>query len=190
MPGARGLNAGGQLKPMPGGGAVSPPVQTAMASTAGKPLLPVDDPPEAAAPAPLPDPVTPPPPMEELPPLRLIGMPVASTKTSYFKNYEVFLAERRIGNNQTELIKLVYIFLPYQRRLSEYFMEQRKVYKLRAFRDPNCDESLLQMTWPEAVQPPPTVNYASDPALTKISRNTMVPCYCTTADDYRKAVTH
>ena len=122
--------------------------------------------------------------------MRLIGIAVASTNTSYFSNYEVFLAERRIEKNQTQLIKLVYIFLPYQKRLSEYVLEGRKVYKLRVVRDPDCDESLLQMTWPEADQPPPNVNYASDPALTKLPRNTIVPCYRTTADDYRRAVMH
>ena len=122
--------------------------------------------------------------------MRLIGIAVASTNTSYFSNYEVFLAERRIEKNQTQLIKLVYIFLPYQKRLSEYVLEGRKVYKLRVVRDPDCDESLLQMTWPEADQPPPNLNYASDPARTKLPRNTIVPCYRTTADDYRRAVMH
>src|SRR2546425_2980430 len=81
--------------------------------------------------------------------IRLIGLALALPSSSYFSNYEVFIAERRISKVASQLIKLVYVSLPYQRRLSEYGLNNSKVYKLRVSRDRTCDESLLQMTWPE-----------------------------------------
>jgi hypothetical protein len=40
--------------------------------------------------------------------------------SSYFSNYEVFIAEQRVTRHQSRLIKLVYEFLSYQARLSDY----------------------------------------------------------------------
>ena len=57
--------------------------------------------------------------VEELP-LGLIGLVFAAPGTSVFSNFEVFVAKRRVANDHLELMKLVYEFLPYQRRLSEY----------------------------------------------------------------------
>jgi hypothetical protein len=125
-------------------------------------------------------------------PLRLIGVPVASSKTSFFSNFEVFLAERKIGQGRTELIKLVYIFLPYQKRLSEYDWSTTKIYKLRAVRDQSCDETLMQMTWPEGEdQPDPAALAAADSiAPNGSNKNTNVPCFRTTADDFQRAISH
>src|SRR5947209_13340278 len=50
--------------------------------------------------------------------IRLIGLALALPSSSYFSNYEVFIAERRISKVASQLIKLVYVSLPYQRRLS------------------------------------------------------------------------
>jgi hypothetical protein len=166
-----------------------------MASTAGKPLLPVDDPPEAVTATPTQPPIAEAPqgPGQDVP-LRIIGIPVASTKTSFFSNYEVFLAERRVGKNQTEPIKLVYTFLPYQHRLSEYLAEgqifKKKEYKLRVYRDPSCDESLLHMMWPDADEPPPNDNFAASLGLPKSNDNTQLQCFRLSADDYRRATMH
>src|SRR5438270_7941528 len=72
--------------------------------------------------------------------------------------------------------------------LSEYALNSTKVFKLRAKRDQSCDESLLQMTWPEG-DPHPGSQYSADsPGLSASDRNNMLPCYRTTADDYRKAI--
>jgi hypothetical protein len=121
-------------------------------------------------------------------PIRVIGLVLALPSSSYFSNYEVFVAERRISKVASQLIKLVYVSLPYQRRLSEYGLNSSRVYKLRVRRDRTCDESLLQMTWPET-DPHPGSQYSSDsPGLTTSDRNDMLPCYCTTADDYRRAI--
>lgn len=121
-------------------------------------------------------------------PLRLIGLAMALPNSSYFSNYEVYIAERPLRKNLTELVKLVYVYLPYQRRLSEYGVDNSKVYKLRVSRDRSCDESLMQMTWPETDPHPNAQNAADSPALSASDRKSMLPCYRTTADDYRKAI--
>jgi hypothetical protein len=123
---------------------------------------------------------------EELP-LRVIGLALALPNSSFFSNYEVFIAEKRL-RNRGQLIKLVYVSLPYQRRLSEYGVDNSKVYRLRVTRDRTCDESLLEMTWPETDPRPNSKNSADSPALSQEDRNNMLPCYRTTADDYRRAI--
>ena len=117
--------------------------------------------------------------------LRLISVAWSPPRSSYFSNYEVFIAEKWT-NKQPQLIKLVYVFLPYQRRLSEYGSDA-KVRKLRVTRDRSCDESLMQMEWADDKSPAGTnqSNNAAEPA----DRNNKLPCYRTTADDYRRAVT-
>ncbi len=124
---------------------------------------------------------------EEMP-LRLIGLAMALPSSSYFSNYEVYIAERRLRKNLTELVKLVYVYLPYQRRLSEYGVDNSKVYKLLVSRDRTCDESLMQMTWPEADPHPDAHNAADAPGLSAEDKKSMLPCYRTTADAYRKAI--
>jgi hypothetical protein len=127
-------------------------------------------------------------PASEEMPLRLIGLAMALPNSSYFSNYEVYIAERRLRKNLTELVKLVYVYLPYQRRLSEYGVDNSKVYKLLVSRDRSCDESLMQMTWPEADPHPDAQNPADSPALSAEDKKSMLPCYRTTADDYRRAI--
>jgi hypothetical protein len=120
--------------------------------------------------------------------IRLIGLALALPSSSYFSNYEVFIAERRISKVASQLIKLVYVSLPYQRRLSEYGLSNPRVYKLRVSRDRSCDESLLQMTWPETDPHPGSQSSTDSPGLSPNDRNGMLPCYRTTADDYRRAL--
>ena len=120
-------------------------------------------------------------------PLRLIGLALALPSSSYFSNYEVYIAERRLNKDQTQLIKLVYVSLPYQRRLSEFGTDNLKVRKLRVTRDPSCDESLMAMTWPEG-ENGPAGSHREAPASAAPHPNDALPCYRTTADDYRRAV--
>jgi hypothetical protein len=123
-------------------------------------------------------------------PVRVIGMALSLPNSSYFSNYEVFIAERRVKKGDPELIKLVYESLPYQPRLAEYGLDNSKVYKLRVTRDPTCDETLLQMTWPQTDEKHSGSKYATGPpALAPDDQNSLLPCYRTTADDYRIAVT-
>jgi hypothetical protein len=123
-------------------------------------------------------------------PLHLIAPVLALPGSSYFSNYEVFIAERKLANRKRQLIKLVYVSLPYQRRLSEYDPSDWMVAKLRITRDQSCDEGLMQMTWPETDPRPAAQPSADSPALSSGDRNEKLPCYRTTADDYRRAVSH
>ena len=119
--------------------------------------------------------------------LRVIALAWAPPSTSYFSNFEVFIAEKSMSRAQPQVIKLVYVFLPYQRRLSEFGTDNLKVRKLHVTRDPSCDESLMAMTWPEGEGGP--TNSHSQPAASGTSdRNDALPCYRTTADDYRRAL--
>ena len=121
--------------------------------------------------------------------LRVIGLAWAPPRSSYFSNFEVFIAEEWLNKEHSRFIKLVYVFLPYQTRLSEYGFENLKVRKLRVTRDPTCDESLLEMAGHESDNGPASSNHSDDAfASATPDRNKMLPCYRTTADDYRRAV--
>ena len=114
--------------------------------------------------------------------LRVISLTWAPSRSSYFASFEVFIAEKWLNKKESEFIKLVYEFLPYQQRLSEYRLDDLKIHKLRVTRDATCDESLMHMAWPEGEKGP----RSSGNALA--DRNNALPCYRTTADDYRRAV--
>lgn len=126
---------------------------------------------------------------EELP-LGLLGVVFVPPGTSYFSNFEVFVAKRRIGK-ELQLIKLVYEFLPYQRRLSEYNLNNlpQRVIKLRVIPDPSCDESLGQMIQTSGDSASQSTGRADLPAALRSSDLTaMLPCYRTTASDFEKAM--
>jgi hypothetical protein len=133
-----------------------------------------DLPPTAQAP--------PPGPAEEFP-LRLVSLALPTQGSSFFSNYEVFIAERRLPKGRSQLIKLVYIFLPYQKRLSEYVQNNAVVHTLRVTRDGTCDESLMQLTWSDSGQ-----DFGDNNAFPDADRNSKLPCYRTTADDYQHAL--
>jgi hypothetical protein len=118
--------------------------------------------------------------------VNLIGPALVLPASSYFLSYEVFIAEVRLTRHQSRLIKLVYDFLPYQRRLSDYGPDYPAIENLRATRDPSCDESLSQVessasSWPRRDQ-------AQLSAKSTGQKQGSLPCYRTTADDYRKAL--
>jgi hypothetical protein len=121
--------------------------------------------------------------------LRVISLTWAPSRSSYFSSFEVFIAEKWLNKKESEFIKLVYEFLPYQQRLSEYGSQDLRVRRLRVTRDSTCDESLMQMAWPEDENGPPSSHHSADAlASTPADRNNALPCYRTTADDYRRAV--
>ena len=128
-------------------------------------------------------------PTEEVP-LRFISVPGGSSKTSFFSNFEVVIAERTVNAKKTEYIKLVYISLPYQKRLSEYDWNTTRIYKLRATADPRCDESLMQMMMPEGgAQPDAEVLAEANQLAAEVGdKNTKLHCYETTADDFQRAM--
>src|SRR5258705_12917964 len=108
-------------------------------------------------------------------------MAMPTPGSSFFSNFEVYIAERRVRKGTTELIKLVYKFLPYQKRLSEYVQNNAKVYTLRVLRDPSCDESLMQMTWSEPE--PASGDTNNRDVFAAADKNSQLPCYLTTAED-------
>jgi len=129
-------------------------------------------------------------PAEELS-LGSLGLVFAAPGTSYFSNFEVFVAKRRVAKDQVLLIKLVYEFLPYQRRLSEYDLSRvpRGVIKLRVTPDPSCNETLGRIMQPYTVPTHATTQYPQlPPALRGSDLNAVLPCYRTTADDFQKAM--
>ncbi len=192
--GAGNSGAGGRLGSLSGDGApiVPPPSSAEGAGNSGasgtlEPMdpLPVDD--ASATPAVNNENK---PTVEELP-VGLLGVVFAAPGTSFFSNFEVFVAKRRVGKDQLQLIKLVYEFLPYQRRLSEYDLNNLppRVIKLRVIPDPSCDESLGQMIQPHPDPTLPVTEYPKLPAALRSSDlNAMLPCYRTTADDFQKAM--
>jgi hypothetical protein len=117
-------------------------------------------------------------------PVRVIGLALALPTSSYFSNYEVFIAERRIAKSESQLIKLVYESRPYQRRLSEYGLNDSKVFKIRLTRDRSCDESAVQIAGDHYSE---LQGSAPDAVLRLADKDRPLPCYRTTADDYRKA---
>jgi hypothetical protein len=128
--------------------------------------------------------------VEELP-LGLFGLVFAPPGTSFFANFEVFVAKRRVGGDQLQLIKLVYEFLPYQRRLSEYDLNNvpRRVVKLQVTQDPSCNESLGRIIEPHTDPTLSTRKYPElPPELRSSDLDAVLPCYRTNAEDFRKAM--
>ena len=182
--GARGRLGSGDGSPI-----VSPPssVEGAGNSGARKILEPMDPLPMDASSDP---PAVNNPTVEELP-LGFLGVVFAAPGTSFFSNFEVFVARRRVGKDQLQLIKLVYEFLPYQRRLSEYDLNNLppRVIKLRVTPDPSCDESLGQVIQSHTDPALPATQYPKLPAaLRSADLSAVLPCYRTTADDFQKAM--
>jgi len=186
--------AGGRLGPLSGGGSqiapTFPSAEGAGYSGAGRPLEPMDpltSDDSASAEAGANESKS----TVDVLPLGLIGVVFAAPGTSFFSNFEVFVAKRRVANDQMQLIKLVYEFLPYQRRLSEYDLGNLppRVIKLRVKPDPSCDESLGQMIQSHSDPGTSVTDYPKLPeALRSQNLNALLHCYRITADDFQKAM--
>ena len=118
--------------------------------------------------------------------VNVVGLALTLASSSYFSSREVFLAEDRLSRQGSRLIKLVYEFLPYQQRLSDYGPNYPAVDKLRVTRDPNCDEPLRQVL---SSAHPFSDQLRQDLKGSNWQASTL-ECYRTTADDYRKAREH
>jgi hypothetical protein len=130
--------------------------------------------------------------IEELP-MGLLGLVFAAPGSSVYSNFEVFVAKRRVGKekDQFQLIKLVYEFLPYQKRLSEYDLnnQPQRVIKLKVTPDPNCNEALGQILQPQSDPNVPITEYPNVPAaLRSYDLSAVLPCYHITADEFQKAM--
>jgi hypothetical protein len=107
--------------------------------------------------------------------------------SSYFSNYEVFIAEQRLTRHQSQLIKLVYEFLSYQPRLSDYGPNYPGIENLRATRDRSCDQALMQVASSASTVPWSQSGRLQLSAKSLTQQQSTLECYRTTADDYRRA---
>ena len=122
--------------------------------------------------------------------LRLVALAWNHPRSSFFSSEEIFIAEKQLSADEGRLVKLVYDFMPYQPRLSESGFDYSTVHELRAVRNPDCDETVTQMTtgdlgdWRQSNS---ELKYSTDaPQINLTRRRNPLPCYVTTADDYTK----
>ena len=120
--------------------------------------------------------------------LRLVAVALAEPRSSFFSSHEVLVAEKEIAEEEFSLIKLVFTYLPYQPRLSESGFDYSVVHEVSAWRDPDCDETVDQLTartMPDRHEP---LIYSSNVPREDLDRRRIpLPCYQTKADDYIKA---
>jgi len=114
-----------------------------------------------------------------------VGLALALPSSSYFSSHEVFLAEDRLSRYRSRLIKLIYEYLPYQPRLSDYGPNYPALDNLRVTRDPTCDETLVQVM--SSVNIPGQLQSGRLQDLKAADKLERLECYRTTADDYRRA---
>ena len=124
--------------------------------------------------------------------LRLVALAWNHPRSSFSANEEVFVADKELVKDETRLVKLVYIFLPYQPRLSDEGLDYSTLHELRAVRDPQCDETLAQITTGQTGdwrQNQPRLKYsAAAPPLNLSRHKSPLPCYVTNAEDYTRPV--
>ena len=121
--------------------------------------------------------------------VRLIALAESDPRSTFFSNHEVFVAAEQLEKDESRLVKLVYEFLPYQPRLSESDFDYSVVHEIRAVRDPECDQSLAQMSTDQRTRAHVPLKYAADSPMLNTSRHrSVIPCYSTTPEDYSKAV--
>lgn len=121
--------------------------------------------------------------------VRLVAVAYADhPRSSFFSSQEVFVAETEIGREEWSPIKLVFTFLPYQPRLSESGFDYSVVHQLSAWRNPDCDETVEQLTarsGPERHEP--LIYSRNAPRQDLDRRRIPLRCYETSADDYIKS---
>lgn len=120
--------------------------------------------------------------------VRLVAIALADRpRSSFFPSREVFVAEREVSHEEWGFIKLVFTFLPYQPRLSESGFDYSVVHEVSAWRHPDCDETLDQLTkrsLPDRHEP---LIYSHNAPRTDLDRKRIsLRCYETNADDYIK----
>jgi len=117
--------------------------------------------------------------------VRLVAIALSDPRSSFFSSHEVFVAEREIGSEEWSLIKLVFTFLPYQPRLSESGFDYSVVHEMSAWRDPDCDETVAQLTARSLPQRHEPLIYSRHVPREDLDRRRIpLPCYVTNADGY------
>jgi hypothetical protein len=129
-----------------------------------------------------------PPPKEPIR-VRLVAVAYADhPRSSFFSSQEVFVAETEISHEEWGLIKLVFTFLPYQPRLSESGFDYSVVHEVSAWRHPECDQTVDQLTarsLPNRHEPLVySRNVPREDRRDLDRKRVPLPCYETNADDY------
>jgi hypothetical protein len=120
--------------------------------------------------------------------VRLVAVALALPRSSWGENLEMLVAEKEIGVEEFSLIKLVFTYLPYQPALSESRFDYSVVHEVSAWRNPDCDETVAQLTarsLPDRHEP---MTYSRNVPREDLDvRHIPLPCYETNADDYIKS---
>ncbi len=126
------------------------------------------------------------PPKKEALRVRLVAVALSLPRSTFFSSEEVLIAEKELSSDEWGLIKLVYSFLPYQPRLTETGFDYSVIHKLTAARNPNCDETIAQLTSRQSPRRETIQLKYSQNADTRglEGRRVPLPCYETSADDY------
>ena len=120
--------------------------------------------------------------------VRLVAIALSDPRSSFFSSHEVFVSEREIVSEEWSLIKLVFTFLPYQPRLSESGFDYSVVHEMSAWRDPDCDETVAQLTARSLPQRHEPLIYSRHVPREDLDRRRIpLPCYETNADAYIKS---
>ena len=120
--------------------------------------------------------------------VRLVAVALALPRSSFFSNLEVLVAEKEIGHEEFSLIKLVFTYLPYQPRLSEAGFDYSLVHEVSAWRNPDCDETVAQLTTRSLPDRHEPMTYSRNAPRDDLDlRRIALPCYETKADDYIKS---
>jgi hypothetical protein len=121
---------------------------------------------------------------------RIVALARNHLRSSYFANEEIFIAEKELTKDESRLVKLVYGFLPYQPRLSETGLDYETVHELKAARDPECDQTLAEITTGKLGdwrQDDSQLKYSKAAPTLNLARNkSRLPCYVTNANEYTK----
>lgn len=121
--------------------------------------------------------------------VRLVAVALADhPRSSFFPSHEVFVADTEIGHEEWSLVKLVFTFLPYQPRLSESGFDYSVVHEVSAWRDPDCDETVAQLTARSRPNRHEPLIYSRNVPREDLDRRRIpLPCYETNADEYIKS---
>jgi hypothetical protein len=120
--------------------------------------------------------------------VRLVAVALALPRSSFFSNVEVLVAEKEIGHEEFSLIKLVFTYLPYQPRISESGFDYSVVHEVSAWRNPDCDETVADLTARSGPDRHEPMTYSRNVPREDLDlRHIPLPCYETRADDYVKS---
>ena len=120
--------------------------------------------------------------------VRLVAVALALPRSSWGENLEMLVAEKEIGVEEFSLIKLVFTYLPYQPALSDSGFDYSVVHEVSAWRNPDCDETVAQLTarsLPDRHEP--MIYSRNVPREDLDVRHIPLPCYQTKAEDYIKS---